>query len=89
MTVHEIKRTSLLDVPAKLRELAAHVEKNEIKTAVVILGHPGGYITVRAFGEQTTALSTIGWLGRAFTFMTQDAHLADSDEYGTPPDDAS
>lgn len=84
MSVHELKITSLLNVPAKLRELADHVEKHGIKTAVVVLGHPGGYITVRAFGEQTSALSATGWLARASTMMTQDSCLPEGEEYSTP-----
>lgn len=75
MSVHEIKRVSLMDVPAKLRQLAGEFEKRpeELRTAIVIIGYGNGYVAVRGFGERTSALEGIGWMHRALDAMTHDS----------------
>jgi hypothetical protein len=70
MSVREIKRVSLMNVPGKLRELADSCEKHDLRTAIVIVGYPGGYCAVRGFGEKTSALEAIGWLHRALDALT-------------------
>ena len=83
MTVHELKRTSLMDVPAKLRELADYCEREDIPTVVVVIGYPGGYVALRGYGEQTSAVACSGWLARAQTAMTEGCSVTD-DVYVAP-----
>lgn len=80
MSVHEIKRISLLDVPGKLRELADEFEKRsaELCTAVVIVGYDTGHVAIRGYGERTSGLEAIGWLHRALTVMTEGAGVEDN-----------
>ena len=76
MSVHEIKRISLMDCPAKLRQLADTFEREHLETAVVIIGQADGHVTVRAFGTRTDALQVTGWLHRALDVMTSGAEAA-------------
>ena len=89
MSVHEIKITSLMNVPAKLRELAQNIEEEGIKTCICIIGHANGKVSVRAYGERTSALQTTGWLVRAQTMMTEGCNASDSDGYQWTPPGAS
>ncbi len=79
MSIHEIKRTSLLDVPAKLHDLAAEFKDrpDELRTAIVVIGYKDGYVCVRGFGERTTALEAIGWLHRGLEAMTCGSGVED------------
>ena len=80
MSVHEIKRVSLMDVPGKLRELAAAFEKRpqELRTAIVVIGYETGHVAVRGYGERTTNLEAVGWLHRGLTMMTEGCGTADN-----------
>lgn len=80
MSVHEIKRVSLLDVPAKLRELATEYEQRpvELRTAIVIVGYSDGCVCVRGFGERTSSLEATGWLHRGLEAMTCGAGVGDN-----------
>lgn len=84
MSVHEIKRISYMDVPGKLHELAVHVEREKLQTAIVIIGHDNGRVSVRGYGTRTSALEAIGWLHRALDFMT-DGSSADWNPEAAPP----
>lgn len=88
MSIHEIKRTSLLDCPQRLRELADDMEKNGLKTVICVIGYPGGKVAVRGYGERTSGLEASGWLARAQTLMTEGAAADDSD-IGRTPDGAA
>ena len=94
MPVHEIKRTSLLDVPKRLHELADELAKRpELCSVVVVIGgYAGGRVAVRAYGERTSGLETTGWLARAQTAMTDGAGEEDDLSSGQsgpePPDSA-
>lgn len=81
--IHEIKRISLMDVPAKLRELADRIERENFRTCVVIVGHDNGQVCVRSFGERTDALQTTGWLHRALDAMTSGSY-ADTSDWPSP-----
>jgi hypothetical protein len=70
MSVHEIKRISLMDVPGKLRELADRCERDHRHTVVVLIGHDNGSVDIRGYGDRTSALETIGWLHRGLDVMT-------------------
>lgn len=87
MSVHEIKRRSLLDVPGKLRELATQYEARpeELRTAIVIVGYDDGLVCVRGFGERTLALEATGWLHRALDVMTNGAGICDDLTSSEPP----
>lgn len=66
MAVVEIKRTSLLNVPAKLRELATEIEEAGGEfTVVCVIGGPSGRVLVRGYGPNTSTLEASGWLARA------------------------
>jgi len=80
VSVHEIKRTSLMNVPDKLRQLALEFEQRpaELRTAVVIVGYADGYVAVRGFGERTSALEATGWLHRALDVLTNGAGISDN-----------
>lgn len=85
MSVREIKRVSLMDVPAKLRQLAAEYERRsgELRTAIVVVGYTDGFVCVRGFGERTSALETTGWLHRGLDVMTSGAGIVD--DLSKPP----
>lgn len=87
MSLHEIKRTSLMDVPAKLRELAMQYEERprELRTAIVVVGYADGFVCVRGFGERTSALEATGWLHRALDVMTTGTGVLDDLSSATPP----
>lgn len=85
MSVTEIKQTSLLDIPAKLRALADEIEVKGFKTVVLIIGYPTGKVAVRAYGERTSALMTCGWLARAQTMMTEGCDASDGNWSWEPP----
>ena len=89
MSVHEIKKTSFLNVPEKLRELAQNIEEEKILTCVCIIGHTNGKVSVRAYGERTSALQTSGWLARAQTMMTEGCYASDADNFQWSPPGAS
>lgn len=79
MTVREIKRTSLLNAPEKLRELAKEIEaRGEPYTAIVVVGYPDGRVSVRGYGPRSDSLACSGWLARAQTLMTEDAGQQDN-----------
>lgn len=80
MSVREIKRTSLLDVPAKLREIAAEYERrpDELRTAILVVGYRSGHVAVRGYGERTSALEATGWLHRALDVLTDGVGMSDS-----------
>lgn len=83
MSVHEIKRASLLNVPAKLRQLAEEIEKRADGaeySVIAVIGYPTGHVAVRGFGSRTDSLSCSGWLARAQTLMTEGA-AADADNF--------
>jgi hypothetical protein len=84
--VHEIKRTSLLDIPQRLRELANEIESrgDEHRSAVIIISYPDGKVAVRAYGERTSGLETTGWLARAMEMMTSGSGVEDNFTW-TPP----
>jgi hypothetical protein len=84
LSVTEIKRTSLLDCPQRLRELADDMEKNGLKTVICVVGYPEGKVAVRGYGERTSALEASGWLMRALTVMTEGC-AADDSNIGTTP----
>lgn len=80
MSVHEIKRVSLMDVPGRLKGLAAEIESRptELRTAIVVVGYADGRVAVRGFGERTSALEAIGWLHRALDALTDGAGVEDN-----------
>jgi len=82
MSVTEVRHVSLIDVPAKLRDLADECERLKLTTAVVVIGYPNGKVSVRAYGERTSALMTTGWLARAQTMMTEDCAADDNWSWG-------
>ena len=90
MSVHEIKRPSLVDVPARLRMLATEFESRpkELRTAIVVIGYSSGCVAVRGFGERCSALEATGWLHRALEAMTSGAGLVDNLAPEPPPGDA-
>jgi hypothetical protein len=76
--VHEIKRTSFLDVPAKLRELATMLESRGTPTkTVIIITADGSRMEVRGFGERTSGIEVAGYLSRAL-WMQNDLPTADA-----------
>jgi hypothetical protein len=79
--IREIKRTSLMNVPQRLRELADEIERQGLPTAIVVIGYPEGYVAVRGFGERTSALEATGWLHRALDAMTDGSRI-DTDMSG-------
>ena len=81
MSVYEIKRPSLLNVPAKLRELADQYERHAacMRTAIVIIGYDDGTVVVRGYGERTDALQATGWMHRALDAMTNASMRPDED----------
>lgn len=87
MSVHEIKRLSLLDVPGKLRELATQYAERpeELRTAIVVVGYADGFVCVRGFGERTSALESTGWLHRALDVMTNGTGVSDDLSSSEPP----
>lgn len=87
MTVREIKRVSLMDVPGKLRQLAAEYERRsgELRTAIVVVGYTDGFVCVRGFGERTTALEATGWLHRALDVMTSGSGVDEDFSSSKPP----
>lgn len=86
VSLHEIKRTSLLDVPQRLRELADELQKRPelCKTAIVVVTYPEGRVCVRAYGERTTGLETTGWLARALQMMTDGSGVQDNFTWHPP-----
>ena len=78
MSVHEIKRTSLLDCPQRLRELADDIEREGLKTVICVIGYPDGRVAIRGYGERSSGLEASGWLARAQTMMTEGAAADDS-----------
>lgn len=78
--LHEIKRTSLLDAPQRLHELADELAKRpELSSIVVVIGgYPRGLVAVRAYGERTSGLETTGWLARGLAAMTDGAGVEDN-----------
>lgn len=78
--LHEIKRTSLLNVPQRLHELADELAKRPELTSVVVVigGYPGGQVAIRGYGERTSGLETTGWLARALAAMTAGAGVEDN-----------
>lgn len=89
MSVTEIKKVSLMDVPAKLRALADEIERLKLPTVVVVIGYPTGKVAIRGYGERTSALMTTGWLARAQTMMTEDCNAKDGDGYTWNPPGAA
>jgi hypothetical protein len=87
MSLHEIKRVSLLDVPAKLREMAAEYERRsgELRTAIVVVGYADGFVCVRGFGERTSALEATGWLHRGLDVMTAGSGVDEDFSSSKPP----
>jgi len=87
VALHEIKRTSLLNVPQRLRELADEMEKrkDERFAVTVVIGYldRGGKVAVRGFGERTSGLECSRWLARAQTMMTEGADIG-GDNWGRP-----
>ena len=79
MSVYEIKRLSLMNIPGKLRELADYYERNvdSLGTAIVVMGHRDGTVSVRGYGERTDALQCTGWLHRALDVMTDGSTAED------------
>jgi len=78
VSVHEIKRTSLLDCPQRLRELADDIEREGLKTVICVIGYPDGRVAIRGYGERSSGLEASGWLARAQTMMTEGAAADDS-----------
>lgn len=91
MSVYEIKRVSLMDVPGKLRELADTFEQRsaELRTAIVIVGHASGHVQVRGYGERTTNLEATGWLYRALTTMSEHTACEDNPSLVPPAPDSA
>lgn len=83
--IREIRRTSLMNVPKKLHELGRTCEILDVRTAVVILGHPDGRVSVYGFGERTSALEATGWLARAQTSIAEGSGAGESDGYSWDP----
>ena len=92
--IREFKKTSYLDVPAKLRELADASESAQtggppFNGVIVVLCYGSGSVAVRGYGEQTSPLQVAGWLARALTTVSQD-YSADHDNLmGEPPPSAA
>lgn len=85
MAVHEIKRTSLMNCPQRLRELADEMEKQGLRTVICVVGYPEGYAAVRGYGERTSALEAIGWLHRALDVLTSGSAQIDAELTPPPP----
>ncbi len=82
--VYEIKRTSFLDVPAKLRELATMLESRGTPTkTVIIITADGSRMEVRGFGERTSGIEVAGYLSRAL-WMQNDLHTESAEDTGPP-----
>ena len=88
MPVHEIKRTSFLDAPGKLRELAAALEERKRPTTtVIIITMDGAQMEVHGFGERTSGIEIAGYLSRAL-WMQNNLPTQSVEDTGQPPDSA-
>ena len=79
MSVTEIKRVSLLNVPEKLRELAKAFEERPeaLRTAIVVIGYDTGHVAVRGYGERTSCLEAVGWLNRGLVHLAEHSGIDD------------
>lgn len=77
-----IGRASLLDVPRRLRAMAEEIEArgDTHRTVICVVAYPDGRVSVRGFGERTSALEATGWLTRAITGLC-DGSLVESDNF--------
>ena len=66
-----LRRASVMDVAQRLRDLAMLVRETDVRTAVVVVGHPDGKVSIYGFGERTGSLQVGGWLARAQQALTQ------------------
>jgi len=84
VSVHEIKKTSYLDIPAKLREMANDLEnRSDIQNIAIVLGYQRGHVVVRGYGPRSTPLELAGWLSRGVTAINELLN-ADNDRYPAP-----
>lgn len=65
--VRDIGRKNLMDIPARLRELADWIERNPeaIRTVVVISAAHDRVICCYGYGERCSAVEALGWLDLA------------------------
>jgi hypothetical protein len=83
--IREIKKTSWLDAPAKLRELAAALEsRGKPTTTVIVITADGTNMEVRGFGERTSGIEIAGYLSRALFIQNDLPNCALVDD-GAPP----
>ena len=80
-----VKRASVMDVAQRLRDLAMLVKETDITTAVVVIGHPDGKVSIYGFGDRTGSLQVGGWLARAQSTMARAGVEAESGFMLEPP----
>jgi hypothetical protein len=67
MSVHEIKRESLLDIGAGLRKLADWADQNPeaVRTVIVVSAASDRVVSCHGYGERCSAVEALGWLALA------------------------
>jgi hypothetical protein len=65
--VHEIKRASLLNIGAGLRELADWADKNPeaVRTVIIVSAVHDRVVYCHGYGERCSAVEALGWLDLA------------------------
>lgn len=85
MSVHEIKRNSLLNIGAGLRELADWVDQNPdaIRTVIIVSAANDRVVTCHGYGERCSPVESLGWLMLAQQRVLGDRE-APATDLGTP-----
>ena len=67
MSVHEIKRDSLLDIGAGLRKLADWADQNPdaVRTVIIVSAATDRVVSCHGYGERCSAVEALGWLALA------------------------
>lgn len=65
--VRDIGRKSLMDIPARLRELATWTEANPeaVRTVIIISAAHDRIVSCHGYGERCSAVEALGWLDLA------------------------
>lgn len=64
MSLHEIKRVSLLNIGAGLRQLADWADRNPeaVRTVIIISAASDRVVSCHGYGERCSAIEAVGWL---------------------------
>jgi hypothetical protein len=65
--VRDIGRKNLMDIPARLRELANWAESNPdaVRTVIIISAAHDRIVSCHGYGERCSAVEALGWLDLA------------------------